>query len=75
MNGAVVRQIRAEIAARGLTIKALAEKAEMNPTVLGRYLDFKRGLNLAVTERLASALDIAGDVLVERALTERSIEN
>ena len=71
MNGAVVRQIRAEAAAGGITDAQLAEAVGVHPTVMSRYLNCKRALTLGLTERLAEALGLTYEELVHRAWSER----
>lgn len=73
-NGAVMRQIRAEAAARGISDQQLADRAGLHPTVLSRYLNFKRLPTLEVVDRLADALGIAPDDLARRAWSERREE-
>lgn len=70
-NGATVKQIRAEKAALRLTDAELAEKVGMHPTVLSRYLNYKRPLRLEDVERFAVALGMDYSVLVQRGWTER----
>lgn len=71
MNGAVVRQIRAERAARGLTVDALALASGIPKRTLIRYLNAERPLTLRAVEQLALGLGMEYNTLVERARTER----
>lgn len=71
MNGAVVRQIKAERGALGLTVEELAAGAKISSRSLMRYLNFERPMTLGVTEQLAQALGISYETLIQRAWTER----
>lgn len=71
MNGAVVRQIKAEAGALGLTDAQLAAATGLHPTMVSRYLNFKRGLTTGLIERFANALDITYPELVQRAWSQR----
>ncbi len=50
--------LREAIAARGLTASALARAAGVDPGIVRRYLEGKRGLTLATADKLAAALDL-----------------
>ena len=75
INGAVVRQVKAERAASGMTVEQLAEASDIPFRSLVRYLNFQRGLNLELTNRLAKGLGIPLDVLLSRALDERQSQD
>lgn len=72
LNGAVVRQIKAERAANGMTVKQLATASGIPERTLTRYLNFERALQLGDVEALAAALGLAGEALVVRAQSERA---
>lgn len=71
MNGAVVRQIRAERAARSLTIDQLAEASGIPKRTLIRYLNGERALTLGAVDQIARGLGMEPDTLVMRAWEER----
>jgi transcriptional regulator with XRE-family HTH domain len=50
--------LREAIAARGLTASALARAAGVDPGVIKRYLDGRRGLTLATADKLSAALNL-----------------
>jgi len=64
---AVVAQIGAERAARGMPVKELAERVGIHPGSMPRYMKGQRGLDLALVERFAAALEIDIGVLLARA--------
>jgi ribosome-binding protein aMBF1 (putative translation factor) len=64
---AVVKQIKAEIAAAGLNTKSLAEKLNKDYFTLRRYLTGERKMPLGVFLAIAQALDIDAATLVQRA--------
>lgn len=70
-NGRVVREIKAEAARRDLTDAALAEAVGMHPTVLSRYLNYKRAMKIETAERIAEALGVSPADLVTRAYEQR----
>ncbi len=51
-------QLREVIESRGLTAYALGKEAEVDPTVIGRFLSGERDLRLATADRLALALSL-----------------
>lgn len=71
LNGAVVRQVKAERAAAGLTVDALAGASGVPVRTLVRYLNFERALSLEVVEKLAAGLGITVADLMTRARNER----
>ena len=71
LNGAVVRQVKAERAASGMTVDQLAEASGIPVRSLVRYLNFERELKLGMIDKLASGLGMSPDVLVTRAIQER----
>ncbi len=54
----ISQPLRAAIAARGLTASALARAAGVDPGIVKRYLEGRRGLTLATADKLAAALDL-----------------
>lgn len=70
-NGAVVRQLKMEIAGSDLTAAELAAKVGMHPTVLSRYLTFKRQLTIGVIDQLAEGLGLDPMVLLRRSEERR----
>lgn len=71
LNGALVRQVKAEKAAAGLTMEELAKLSGISLSSLSRYLNFGRNVNLGDTERLARALGMDVFLLLERAQERR----
>ena len=71
LNDAVVRQIKAERAASGMTIDELAEASGVGARSLVRYLNFERELKLGMIDRLARALGLTPAELLTRATNER----
>lgn len=71
LNGAVVRQLKAERAAAGLTVDALAAASGVPVRTLVRYLNFERALSLEVVEKLATGLNLSVAELMTRARNER----
>lgn len=70
-NGAVVRQIKAEAAANGLTLDELARSAGIGPRTFARYISFERAMNLAQIEAVAEALGLDVPTLIRRAQDRR----
>jgi transcriptional regulator with XRE-family HTH domain len=62
------RQLRDVIESRGLTAYALGKEADVDATVVGRFLSGERDLRLATADRLATALGLR---LVEVARQKR----
>jgi transcriptional regulator with XRE-family HTH domain len=50
--------LRAAILARGVSASALARAAGVDPGVVNRYLDGRRGLTLETADKLAAALNL-----------------
>lgn len=67
----LVAQIEAERAAKGMTIKDLADRAGIGERTLPRYLSQERDLSLSQLDDIATALGIGFDVLVKRAQQRR----
>ena len=51
-------RIKAIAAARGLTMKGLAEKMGVTPQTLGGIISEKNSPNISTLERIAAALDV-----------------
>ncbi len=65
--GTVVgRAIKREREAAGLAQDELAHRAQIHVTYLSGVENGKRNITLAVLERIASALEVAETILVER---------
>lgn len=71
LERAVVRQVQAERAARGLTVEQLAEVSGIPPRTLFRYLSGERSMPLKALGQLAEGLRLSPDTLIVRAWTER----
>lgn len=68
LNAAVAAQIQAERAAKGLTVKQLAEASDVHYGSLRRYLKCERDIDVATAEALASALGLEVIDLVADAM-------
>ena len=55
-------QMRAEIAAAGLSARAVAHRAGMQPVVLGRYLNGERDMPVSVLARVLNAIEALAGV-------------
>lgn len=64
---AVAAQLRAEIAAAGLSVVGAAKKSGVPRGTLVRYLDGTREIPVSVMYRLALALGVDVPTLIERA--------
>jgi transcriptional regulator with XRE-family HTH domain len=51
-------QIRDVIESRGLTLAELGKLADVDPTVIGRFLSGERDLRLATADKIAAALGL-----------------
>ena len=71
LNGAVVRQVKAERAASGMTVDQLAAASGIPVRTLVRYLTFKRAVSLETVDKLAAGLGLSPAVLLTRARDER----
>jgi transcriptional regulator with XRE-family HTH domain len=71
LNGAVVRQLKAERAASGMTIEDLAKASGIPVRSLVRYLNFERAISLDMVDKLASGLGLSPATLLTRAREER----
>jgi transcriptional regulator with XRE-family HTH domain len=71
LNGAVVRQVKAERAASGMTVDELAAASGIPVRSLVRYLNFERSVDLALVDKLAAGLGLSLEALLTRALGER----
>lgn len=59
---ALASQLRAEIAAAGLSARAVATTAGMQPVVLGRYLSAERDMPVSVLPRILNAIELLSGV-------------
>ena len=64
---ALAAELRAERAARGLTLAQLADQLGMSRVVLGRYLNGIRDLPVSTFADIAAALGAQPGVLLDRA--------
>lgn len=71
LNGAVVRQVKAERAASGMTVEQLAVASGLGARSLIRYLNFERQLTLDMIDKLAAGLGMSPKDLLARAIEER----
>lgn len=71
LNGAVVRQIKAERAAAGLSMSELARRSGLGESSIVRYLTFKRDVTMDSLDKIARGLGMEWQTLVERAMSER----
>lgn len=69
-NAAIGRQLRAEIAAAGSSISAVARAMGIARSALDNYVTGKRAIPVTVAYQVAEILDIDPQVIVRRA-TER----
>lgn len=67
LNAAVAAELRAERAAQNLTVKQLADIADVPYASLRRYLAAERYIDVAVLHALASALETSSAALVAAA--------
>lgn len=71
LNGALIDFFRAEMAAQRITQPQLAALADMTVVSLQRYLAGKRGMDVAVVEKIANALGLTGVQAAVRAEAAR----
>jgi transcriptional regulator with XRE-family HTH domain len=71
LNGAVVRQVKAERAASGMTVDQLAAASGIPVRSLVRYLNFERAVDLTNVDKLAAGLGLPLADLLARAIGER----
>lgn len=64
----VADQLRAEIAAAGLTASEVARRISMDKSMLHRYLHSKRELPLSTLARICGGIGIDPSVVIERAI-------
>ena len=74
LEGAIVRQVQAERARRGMTVEQLAEASGIPPRTLFRYLSGERSMPLKAVGLLAEGLGLTPDKLIIRAWAQRSEE-
>ncbi|WP_230100361.1 helix-turn-helix domain-containing protein [Microbacterium sp. Bi98] len=66
-NAAVGRQLRAEIAAAGSSIAAMAREVGIARSALDNYVTGKRSIPVPILYAVSAALDIAPHVVITRA--------
>lgn len=71
LNEAVLATVRAEAAAQGLSIRALALKSGISPGTMANYTNRGRTMNLDVIEALAGGLSMSPEVLMAKAVDRR----
>lgn len=64
---AIAEQLRAERAARGLTIEGLTAKTTLHKSSVVRYLDGDRDIKMSALFELAAALELPVPELLTRA--------
>lgn len=64
---AVVAQINAERAAKGMSVAELAERVGIHPGSWPRYMKGERQMSLPLVERCAKALELDIRTLIRRA--------
>lgn len=74
LNGALAAEIRAEIAAQGRTNIEVAKTVGMDRVTFQRYVNTVRGMNTAITEAIADALNVDPGELMVRAVRRLSHE-
>jgi transcriptional regulator with XRE-family HTH domain len=67
IQSALVTQVKAEMAARDMKQKDMAEKVGMQTSTLSRYLSGERDIPMPVVFSMASALNLSIIELVQRA--------
>lgn len=67
LSAAMAATLRAERAARGVTIAQLVEKAGMSKSTVLRLLNGDREVNTRYLSRLAAAMDMQPETLMRRA--------
>jgi transcriptional regulator with XRE-family HTH domain len=73
IQAALVTQVKAEMAARDMKQKDMAQQVGMQTSTLSRYLSGERDIPMPVVFSMASALNLSIIELVQRA--ERRLEN
>lgn len=71
LNGALAAEIRAELGARRISVRALAAMADIDRLTLRRYVNAERALNTAHVEAIAEALEMDPGELMARAVARR----
>ncbi|WP_295101442.1 helix-turn-helix domain-containing protein [uncultured Microbacterium sp.] len=66
-NAAVGRQLRAEIAAAGSSIAAMAREVGIARSALDNYVTGKRSIPVPILYAVSAALDVAPHVVITRA--------
>lgn len=74
LNGALAAQIRAELGASRISVRALAGMADIDRLTLRRYVNADRPLNTAHVEAIAQALGLDPGELMARAVARRNNE-
>ena len=67
MNAALAATLRAERAAKRMTIDQLADRSGIPKRTLIRLINAERSLNIEHAVSLAEALDLPIEILIERA--------
>lgn len=67
IQGAIVAQVKAEMAVQGIKQKDMAAKVGMQASTLSRYLAGERDIPMPVVFAFADALNLPFTELVERA--------
>lgn len=68
LNAAVAAEVRAEIAAQGLTNVEVARRMGMNRETFQRYVNMKRGIDTAIIDAIGEALRIDPAELMARGV-------
>ena len=68
LNGALAAEVRAEIAAQGLTNVEVARRMDMNRETFQRYVNMKRGIDTAIVDAIGEALAVDPAELMGRAV-------
>jgi transcriptional regulator with XRE-family HTH domain len=67
LEAALALQIKIELTARDMDQKDLAEKAGMERVTLNRYLKGHRSMPMPIFFKIAEALEVTPQVLMQRA--------
>lgn len=74
LNEAVVATLRAEAAAKGVSIRQLAKLSGMSPNTLNNYVYRGRTFNMDVIEEVAAGLKMSPERLMTLAIERRERE-
>lgn len=75
LNDAVVATLRAEAAAKGVSIRQLAKLSGMSPNTLNNYVYRGRTFNMDVIEEVAGGLDMTPEELMTLVVQRRRRES